>query len=359
MPARAQAGVARRRAWRPRAVVSLAAGLAIVAALVAYAGPSRVAAALANADAGLVAAAALAYATFFVLRGFRWSLLLGPGATGPATAAAITASGWLVSTLAPLKAGDVLRAAWMARRHGTSFGAVAGTVAIERTFDVLGLALVSSAGLMAVRLAGLPVPRFLGDVVAIAWLLPLAAAALLLALAWSIPAPTGDHLPARLMRVVRQALAQLPALARKPRALGLALGLTLLSIVAQCVLYALLVLAVVAPGAAASGGLAESSRGLAALAGAPLFLLSFALALTPGHLGTYEAAFVLVYATVGLAGPEALLPAALAVHLLTTSIVAVLGGLAFAAVGGTGRERSPAAPAQASADRAAQPEARP
>ena len=316
---------------RPRVALGLAAALALVALLVAVAGPAAVARALARADLGLTIAAAAAYALFFALRGVRWHLLLGPGATGPATATALTASGWLVSTVAPLKAGDVMRAAWMARRHRVGFGAVAGTVAIERTLDVLGLALAASGALLAVHLAGLAVPALLQDLVAIAWLVPLAAAAFLLALAWVVPAPQGKGLVARLLRVVRQALDQLPALARRPRVLVPVLALTVACIVAQCLVYAFLVAAVVP-----TGGEMESEVQLLwiALAGAPLFLLSFALAFTPAHLGTYEAAFVLVYAGLGLADASTLLPAALAVHLLTASIVAVLGGLSFAALAG-------------------------
>lgn len=327
MPARAHVHVA----------VGLAAGLVLVAALLAFAGPANVAKALAQADGRLVAAAVLAYAGFFALRGARWRLLLGPGEASAGTAAAMTASGWLVSTVAPLKAGDVLRAAWMARRHKAPFGAVAGTVAIERTLDVLGLALAASAGLLAIHFVGLPVPELLAELVAIAWLLPLAGAAFLLALAGAVPTPKGNHLVARLLRVVRQALDQLPALARRPRRMAAVLALTLASVAAQCLVYAFLVAAVVTASTETAG-----EAWVAALAGAPLFLLSFGLAITPGHLGTYEAAFVLVYAALGLADASTLLAAALGVHLLTAGIVAVLGGIAFGVLGMTGPRPPPA-----------------
>lgn len=287
----------------------------LVAALLAWSDPSGVADALARADWALVALGVVAYGLFFLLRGVRWALLLGRGNAGAGTATLLTAAGWVVSTFVPLKAGDVLRAAWMARRHGVPLGASAGTVALERALDVIGLAVASSIALLAIHRSGAEVPAILADVVAIAWLLPLAGLALLATLAHLVPPARRTN---RILRFAGHVLDQLPALARRPRVLIPVAAVTCMAIAAQSLVYAFLILAFL-PGAST----------LAVLAGAPLFLLSFGLALTPGHLGTYEAAFVLIYAALGVGTPSTLVPVAVALHLTTASIVSVLGGVSF------------------------------
>jgi uncharacterized membrane protein YbhN (UPF0104 family) len=292
--------------------------VAAAAALLAIGGPADVAATLRSAAWAPAGVAVLAYAAFFAVRGVRWRLLLGPGGAGAGTAALLTAAGWLASTVLPMKAGDVMRAAWMGRRHRSGVAAASGTVALERLLDLAGLAVACSAGLLALRGAGDAIPAPIAVAVALAWAMPLLGLAALVVLGLVVtPARRGNAL----LRFAGRALDQ----ARSLRGVGpwLAVGgLTLATTLLQSLVYALLVLAFV-PGADA----------VVALAGAPLFLLSFALAFTPAHLGTYEAAFVLVFASLGVAPAAQLLAAAFAVHLATASIVAVLGGASFAALG--------------------------
>lgn len=297
-----------------RATLGLAAGLVAAAALLAWVGPGAVADALVSADWRFVALAAACYVAVFALRGLRWSILLRRPEAAPA-AALLTATGWMVSTFVPLKAGDVVRAGWMSRRHGVPLAATAGTVAVERALDLLGLALAASAALLAISLSGLEVPALLRDVLALAWVLPLAGVALLATVASAIPP---ERRRGRLLHFAGLLADQVPLLARDPVRLASCAGLTVLSVTAQCGVYAAFVLGVV-PGANA----------FAALAGAPLFLLSFAISVTPGHLGTYEAAFALVYGVLGLGTAAELLSLGLAIHLLAMSLVAVLGSVAL------------------------------
>jgi uncharacterized membrane protein YbhN (UPF0104 family) len=308
----------RTRPSRRRTAFALAGGAVAAAALLAWSGPADVAAALRSAAWAPAAAAFAAYAAFFALRGVRWRLLLGPGGAGAGTAALLTAAGWLASTVLPMKAGDVMRAAWMGRRHRSGVAAASGTVALERLLDLGGLAVLCSAGLLALRAAGDAIPPVIAEAVALSWALPLLGLAAVVVLGLLVT-------PARrtnaLLRFAGRALDQ----ARSLRGAGpwaAAAGLTLATTLAQSLVYAFLVLAFV-PGASVA----------VALAGAPLFLLSFALAFTPAHLGTYEAAFVLVFAALGVAPAAQLLAAAFAVHLATITMVAVLGGASFALLG--------------------------
>jgi uncharacterized membrane protein YbhN (UPF0104 family) len=306
------------RRSRLGAAVALAGGVAAAAALLALGGPGEVAAALRRAAWAPAGAAALAYLLFFAVRGVRWRLLLGPGGAGAGTAALMTAAGWLASTALPMKAGDVMRAAWMGRRHRSGVAAASGTVALERLLDLAGLALACSAGLLALRAAGDAVPELVADAVALAWALPVLGLGALVVLGLVVTPERRTSAP---LRFAGRALDQ----ARGLRGAGpwaAAAGLTLAAVAMQSLVYAFLVLAFV-PGA----------EPLLALAGAPLFLLTFALALTPLHLGTYEASFAMVFAALGVAPAARLLAAAFAVHIATASIVAVLGGLSFAVLG--------------------------
>jgi uncharacterized membrane protein YbhN (UPF0104 family) len=306
--------VARRR----RAALALLAGTAAAAALLALVGPAGVAAALRQAAWAPAGAAMLAYALFFAVRGVRWRLLLGPGGAGVGTATLLTAAGWLASTALPMKAGDVMRAAWMGRRHRSGLAAASGTVALERLLDLGGLAVCCSAGLLALRGAGDAVPAPIAEAVALAWLLPLLGLAAVVALGLVVtPRRRGNAV----LRFAGRALDQ----ARSVRGLGpwaAVAALTLAATAVQSLVYAFLVAAFV-----------PSADFLVAAAGAPFFLLSFGLALTPAHLGTYEAAFAMVFAALGVAPAARLLAAAFAVHLATAAIVAVLGGASFALLG--------------------------
>ncbi|MEA3136042.1 MAG: rane protein [Thermoplasmata archaeon] len=155
--------------------------MALVAAMLAITGPGKVLAALGSARWTYVGLASMAYALCFAIRGLRWRLLLGPGGAGAGTAALATASGWLVSTFVPMKAGDVVRAAWMGRRHRSGFASVSGTVALERLLDIGGLAVACTLALVLLRVEGDAVPTAIGEAVAIAWLLPALGLVLLVA----------------------------------------------------------------------------------------------------------------------------------------------------------------------------------
>lgn len=301
---------------RLRIAVGLSIGVALVAAMLAVRGPGAVADALARTEPSLVAAAVVTYALFFTLRGLRWRLLLGPGRTGAGTAALATAAGWMVSTYVPMKAGDVARAAWMGRRHGNGVAAASATVALERLLDVAGLAAACTLALAGLRFAGTPASHALDAAVTLAWLLPALGLCVLALLAMLM---TPARRRNRLLRFVGRALDQARTL-RSPRLWVPAALLSAAIIASQVMVYVFLVLAFL-----------PDSPVLAVMAATPFFLLSFAIAFTPGHLGTYEAAFVFLFAGLGGA-PADLLPVALALHLTTASMVTVLGGLAAGAL---------------------------
>lgn len=301
-----------------RILAGAAVGLLLVGLLVAYAGPQSIADALRRAQAAWVVAAVGAYATFFLLRGARWRALLQPAdvdASGTDTVS-LTAFGWLVSTYVPFKAGDVARTTMMARRRDVNLGLVGGTVVVERALDMVGLALLASGGLFYAGLVtpgGLP--TWLVHAFLVAWVLPLAGIALLV---WVARRTTYDPDANWLVRTGHAFLTGVRALGRAPRNIPTVLALTCLVVVAQALVYVFLVRALL-PGTS-----------FAVLATAvPLFLLSFVVAITPGHVGTYEAAFVAVFSLFGL-DPAPLVGAAILTHVVTAAIATALGGIGYA-----------------------------
>lgn len=294
---------------------AFAVAAAAAVAVVLLAGPARISEALSASRWWLVAAALAAYLVFFALRGIRWSLLLGnPAVAGAPACASMSAVAWGVSSFIPFKAGDVLRAVWMGRRARIGTVRCAASIAVERTLDLFGLALLASIGLAFLAYAGVaPTGSVWALLLAFAWILPLVAlAGILLAARLLRGRPQG-----RRLRAVAAGLEGMRLMVRDPRRFLPALGLTLAVCLAQAAVHALLALA-----------LLPTLAPWAASAAAPLFLLTFAFPATPAHIGTYEAGFVAAYALSGIA-PAQLLAAAVAAHLLGLGLVVTLAAVGF------------------------------
>lgn len=309
---------------RLRPWVALPIGGAVLAALLAYAGPGALAAAFAGASLPFILLAACAYGWFFLLRGMRWAFLLrsaGGAPGGFVLPAALESMAWMISTFLPFKAGDAVRAVVLSRRRAMPLASVAGTVAMERALDLAGLAFAASVGLGVLAIVDVAIPPRWAPVVALAWVLPLAGLGSALGLAVLLRGRPRTSVP---LRLLGQLLDGVLAIARRPGLAAPAVAWTL-GIKATQVLVYLCLLNAFLPGTP-----------LIAAAVVPLFLLSFLVAVTPGHVGTYEAAFVLVFSLVGLA-PAALAAAAVAVHVTAIAIVCVLGSLAMAYVAASDR----------------------
>lgn len=314
-----------------KATLYLALGLALLAAMVLYADPREVARALVEASPLFLLLALAAYGLFFVARAVRWRLLLSQSAPDMrvSTAATVTAVGWLTNSIVPFKGGDVLRAALISRRERVSLATSAASVGLERVLDLVGLAVLAAIGLRMLPQAA-TLPPGLERALAIAWIAPLVALVALLALvrwrpqvvrlAARLLAPLGK-LGMRLVSFGDGVLGGLDALSRQPRLLLALAPLTLLVSFLQALVFTFLVAAFIAAAPLAL-----------AFAGSTLFLLSFVVSVTPGNVGTYEAAFVAIFAGSGL-GAGAAIPAAILTHVASTLIVAIFGSLALVALG--------------------------
>ncbi|HUR69036.1 MAG TPA: lysylphosphatidylglycerol synthase transmembrane domain-containing protein [Candidatus Thermoplasmatota archaeon] len=323
---------------RARAALLFLLGIGVLAALLAYVGPAEVVRALRAASPAYLGLAVLAYAVFFLLRGLRWKMLFSYSAPDVrlSSTTSLTAVGWLANSILPLKGGDVLRAALLARRERVGLAASAATVGLERVLDVLGVALVAAMGLLLLPHAA-ELPTGLERALAIVWILPLLSIGILLALvrwraqavrvAGSLLRPLGKF-GRKLVEFGDTVLAGLAALAGKPRLLAKLLPMTIAVALAQTLIFTFLVKAFLGPTL------------LLAFAGSALFLMSFVVSITPGNVGTYEAAFAAIFVALGTPADVAI-PAGVLTHVVTTLTVAVLGGIGMAAMGLTRQRAEP------------------
>jgi len=315
---------------RGKAAIFLLLGLLLLGAMVVYVGPGEIVRALREASPAFLALSLLAYVTFFLLRGLRWKVLFSRSAPDVrvSSTTSITAVGWLANSILPFKGGDVLRAALLARRERVGLGTSAATVGLERVLDLTGLALVAAFGLLILPRAT-HLPAGLERALTVAWVLPLLALVTLAILvrwreatvrtAGAMLRPFGK-LGKRLVDLGETVLAGLHALAQKPALLAKLVPLTLAISISQALIFTCLVKAFL------------GAPLLLAFAGSAVFLLSFVVSITPGNVGTYEAAFAAVFIGLGIA-PEAAVPAAILTHVTTTLTVAILGGIGLFALG--------------------------
>lgn len=320
-----------------KAALYLLLGVGVLAALIAYVGPGEVLRAVSRANPVYLVLAFATYATFFLLRGIRWKFLFSRSAPDVrlASTTSTTAVGWLANSILPFKGGDVLRAALLAKREKVGLATSAATVGLERVLDLIGLAVVAAAGLLLLPRAA-ELPTGLERALAIAWALPLLAVVTLAILVrWRegtvrfagwLMKPFGK-IGRKLVDFGDTVLAGLGALASKPSLLLVLAPLTLLVAVSQALIFTWLVLAFL-----------EGVSLPLAFAGSAIFLLSFVVSITPGNVGTYEAAFAAVFIGLG-AAPEIAVPAGILTHIATTLTVALLGGIGLFMLGAEGQSR--------------------
>lgn len=318
-------------ASRARAALGLIAGLLVLGGLVWFVGAENIATAVSRASPMYLALAVVAYGTFFLLRGVRWRMLFTHNAPDVrlSTTTGTTAVGWLANSVLPLKGGEFLRAALLAKRDKVSLVTSAATIALERVLDLLGLAIVAALALLVLPRAA-ELPAWMVTALEVVWLLPILAIIVLICLVrWRAQAlllseratrPLGK-IGAKLQSLVDTVLSGLYALGQRPDLLARLAPLTVGIAVAQALIFTFLVMAFVP----------DATLALS-FGGSALFLLSFIVSVTPGNVGTYEAAFVAVFVALGVP-TELAVPASILTHLTTTVIVAVAGGIALVALG--------------------------
>jgi uncharacterized protein (TIRG00374 family) len=268
--------------------------------------PGEVAAAIRRASPAWILLAELAYLAFILVRGWRWQLILRASAPQArfADATAVTGIGFAINSVSPFKLGELLRIGAIAPRVGIGIGEAGATVVVERVLDVLallviavGAAAVSGAGSNSFGLwSGVLVIGAISIVIGVvAYLMvtyPQATLTLIERIAKRLPPRVGTFVD-RFGASVLKGFVSL----RSPRRLAAAGVLSIL-------VWLCIVVGLVAFFRALTPQLSVPTLVLACA----IFVVSQAVSITPGSVGTYEGFFLLVLSTFG-ARPAALVTA--------------------------------------------------
>jgi uncharacterized protein (TIRG00374 family) len=267
--------------------------------------PSDVAAAIGHASPGWIVLAEVAFLAFILVRGWRWQVILRASAphAGLGDATAVTAIGFALNSVSPFKLGELLRIAAIAPRVKIGVGEAGATVVVERVLDVLALLVIAVAaavvsgsstgfGLWSGVLVIAAVSVAIGVVAYLMVTHPQATLALIERIARRLPTRIGAFVDTFAASVLK-GFASL----RSPRRLAAASGLSVL-------VWLCIVVGLAAFFRALSPQLSLSTLVLACT----IFVVSQAVSITPGSVGTYEGLFLLVLSTFG-ASPAALVTA--------------------------------------------------
>lgn len=130
-----------------QASVLLVVGLLILYGLLRTVHPGEVGAAIRRASLGWVLLGFLSSLGFVAIRGWRWHVILGASGsrTTLADTIAVTGVGFGVNSVSPFKLGEFLRIGMMAQRAEIGVGEAGATVVLERVLDVLALLVLAIA----------------------------------------------------------------------------------------------------------------------------------------------------------------------------------------------------------------------
>ena len=278
-----------------------------------------------RASVGWIVLGELAYLGFILTRSWRWQVILRASAPhaslGDVTA--VTAIGFALNSVSPFKLGELLRIGAIAPRVRIGVGEAGATVVVERVLDVLALlviavaaAAVSGGGSNSFGLwSGVFVIAAISVAIGvIAYLMvthPQATLAIIDRLAKRLPGRVATFLDTFAESVLK-GFASL----RSPGRLAAA---GLLSVV----VWLWIVAGLIAFFRALSPELSLSTLVLACT----IFVVSQAVSITPGSVGTYEGFFLLVLSTFG-ARPASLVTAvAVLSHVANIAILLAAGAV--------------------------------
>ena len=276
------------------------AGIAFLALLWTSVDMAAVGALLARATWPPLLPALLAYAFDFLLRAWRFRMLLDPKGQRvplrPSVAPFVASFG--ISDILPFRLGDVFRVYWFHRRFALPMGHVLGAMVVERVLDLVSILMVAG---LALSLVDSAVPDEILTQIRLVTVLAIAASLFVLLSPRAIEAAAGwSERRFALPLVVRLADAA-RSLAQAVRGTGdplRVLGTVLLSFA----LWLLESLVMLGAWVSLGGALPDWSKPLVAFAFSTLGTLVPAL---PGHFGSYEFFGMLSYRAVGVAAEPA------------------------------------------------------
>jgi len=309
-------------------VASTVIGVLLLFGMFWYIGFNEFVATVRSLEINWVILSIVAMVLMYLMRGLRWQLLLKPvkGSTSLFNILAITIVGFFANTIVPIRLGELLRGFLLREKEGIKFFEGFSSIACERLLDLLGIAVL---GIMATFT--LPSNRsypswFLDSLRLVAFLMIAAILCLLV----------GVRKEEKMLKLLRKITLKIPGLSEKwkERILGFVKSLIagfrgvgsrpisfifilimsgLIWITMTIVFYSLFL--------AFNFDIAWSM----VLLGCMLIQLSFIFPAGPGRVGTYEAAWTIVF--VGGLGftLKNILPIAIVSNLIRLFVTASLG----------------------------------
>ena len=303
--------------------VLLAIGVLILYGLLRSVHPDQVAASIRGANPGWIAIGLTAYLAFIVIRGWRWFIILrasAPGATlGDATA--VTGIGFALNAVSPFKLGELVRIGAIAPRARIGVGEATATVVVERVLDVLALLVIAIAAAAVSGAGSNSFGLWSGVVVIAVASLAIAAVAYLMVSHPMTTLAVVDRIAARLPSRVGTLVDRFAASVLKGFASLRSPG----RLATAALLSVLIWLCIDAGLMACFRALTPQLSFATLLLACTIFIISQAISITPGSVGTYEGFFLLVLSTFG-AGPAALVTAAAVLNHVGNIAVLLLAG---------------------------------
>ena len=303
----------------------MAVGLLILYGLLRTVHPSEVVAAMRRAAVGWIVLGELAYLGFILTRSWRWQVILRASAPhaslGDVTA--VTAIGFALNSVSPFKLGELLRIGAIAPRVKIGVGEAGATVVVERVLDVLALLVIAVAaaaisgggsnsfGLWSGVFVIAAISVAIGVVAYLMVTHPQATLAIIERMATRLPTRVATFVDTFAESVLK-GFASL----RSPGRLAAAGALSI-------VVWLWIVAGLIAFFRALTPQLSLSTLVLACT----IFVVSQAVSITPGSVGTYEGFFLLVLSTFGARPPAVVTAVAVLSHVANIAILLAAGAV--------------------------------
>ena len=278
-----------------------------------------------RASVGWIVLGELAYLGFILTRSWRWQVILRASAPhaslGDVTA--VTAIGFALNSVSPFKLGELLRIGAIAPRVKIGVGEAGATVVVERVLDVLALLVIAVAaaaisgggsnsfGLWSGVFVIAAISVAIGVVAYLMVTHPQATLAIIERMATRLPTRVATFVDTFAESVLK-GFASL----RSPGRLAAAGALSI-------VVWLWIVAGLIAFFRALTPQLSLSTLVLACT----IFVVSQAVSITPGSVGTYEGFFLLVLSTFGARPPAVVTAVAVLSHVANIAILLAAGAV--------------------------------
>jgi uncharacterized protein (TIRG00374 family) len=314
---------------------SLAVGILLLAVLIWWTGIDQIGAAIGSASPLWLVVASLAIIPGYILRAFRWKLLLAPVKKDVRVSNTFwsTGVGFMVNTLIPIRLGEFVRAYILGEKEGTGFAPSFSSIVVARTLDLIGLLSIGIVTMLLVSaqagLSSIVSDIFTAVAVLIAAILSVIIVGIKkeeLIIKWvdgiTSKIPLVKKYTARIVDFISSLIKGLQGLSQKPKMFAVNIALTWVLWLTQTSAIYLTFVAFNYP-----------MPFVAAILGGVLMSVSHILPATPGYVGSYEAFWVVIFTVLGVTQANLLLAMGVISHLIGVVPIVLIGSISVVWLG--------------------------